>query len=250
MLARLDRGSQRGFPLTIALIVAALTAWAFGSLTEDVMAGEEAAKLDPGVLRFFVTHRVEWLTGGMKVVTWLGSSAVVVPAVFLGAVYAALKLRRQPVAAALIAVMVGAILVSDLTKAFVDRPRPPQGLFLAHVTGSAYPSGHSEYAVAGWLMLAVALAQGQSIPVRALMVGGAALIGAVVGVSRLYLGVHWLTDVLGGAAAGVALVATAWVILLVTQSSSPRPESDRGLAPSARDLPGDDQGQVGPNLLR
>jgi membrane-associated phospholipid phosphatase len=227
MQARLDGGAQRGFPLTIALIFAVLTAWAFGSLTENVMASEEAAKLDPGVLRFFVTNRVEWLTTVMKIVTWLGSSTVVVPAVVLGALYAALRQRRPPVAAALIAVMVGAILVSHLTKAFVDRPRPPQGLFLVHVTGSAYPSGHTEYAVAGWLMLAVVLAHHHSIRARAVMVGGAAFIGAVVGVSRLYLGVHWFTDVLGGAAAGAALVAIAWVILLATRSSSPAPDSDR-----------------------
>src|SRR5438128_9448057 len=88
--ARIDSSSPRGFALTFTLAIGAMTAWIFGGLTQDVLGHDEMALVDPKALRWVVVHRAGWLTGVMKSVTWLGSTAVIVPVmVLVGAYYLA-----------------------------------------------------------------------------------------------------------------------------------------------------------------
>jgi hypothetical protein len=77
--ARIDPYNPRGFPLSLALGVAALAVWAFGGLTQDVVGREEVALVDPKFTTWVVAHRVGSLTAAMKVLTWLGSTDVIVP---------------------------------------------------------------------------------------------------------------------------------------------------------------------------
>jgi undecaprenyl-diphosphatase len=78
------------------------------------------------------------------------------------------------------------------------------------VHGWSYPSQHAAQALATWGMLALMLMAGRSVQARVLLAAGAGLIAFVVGLTRIYLGVHWLTDVLGGWA-----LAGVWDCLLI-----------------------------------
>ena len=206
---RLDPDIRDGLPLTGALISAGLLAWLFAGLTQDVLAGEEAALLDPRWHAIVVAHRAGWLTLIMRGVTWLGSSYVLVPVLVAATV---VLLRRQPwrPARRLWQAYAGSVVLYALVKPVVHRPRPPAGDLIGHVSGPAYPSGHATQAVAAWGMLAITLAAGRSARGRAWLFGAATLVVLLVGASRVYLGAHWPTDVLAGYA-----LAGAWLAILV-----------------------------------
>jgi undecaprenyl-diphosphatase len=105
----------------------------------------------------------------------------------------------------------GGTLVSTLLKLGFDRPRPdlvPHGSF---VYTSSFPSGHSMMSAVGFLTLGALLAGTlETHAMRIYVIGLAVLLTAAVGVSRVYLGVHWPTDVLAGWAAGTAWALACW----------------------------------------
>ncbi len=91
-----------------------------------------------------------------------------------------------------------------LIKVLVGRARPSAGDWLGSFDGWSYPSQHAAQALAAWGMLALMVMAGRSLRARTLLMTGAALIALVVGLTRLYLPAHWMTDVLAGwALAGV-----------------------------------------------
>ena len=103
--------------------------------------------------------------------------------------------------------------VVHIAKAATDRPRPPDPH--ASAAGMAFPSGHSAYAVA-LVACAIVLARGgHRLATRFAIVGIAIALAAAVGVSRVYLRVHYLSDVLGGLAIGTAIFALAGIVALV-----------------------------------
>ena len=210
LAARFRRGEPRGFALTIAVLTLGACAWSFGSLTNSVLNGINSARLDPHVLSFVVSHRTSWLTGLARVLTWLGSGFVLWPVV----IAAGLGLwwwRRQWLPAVLPALaLAGAWGWSQLTKTLVARPRPPAVDWLSTVHGWSYPSQHAAQALAAWGVVGLLVMAGRSFRARTLVMTGAVLIALVVGLSRLYLAAHWMTDVLAGWALG-----GAWGCLLI-----------------------------------
>jgi undecaprenyl-diphosphatase len=204
----------RGFWLTLVCVFGALCAWSFGGLTQDVVAHDEMATVDPHVETWVVAHRVGWLTSAMKGVTWLGSTAVLIPlAVAVGALFLWRRRDWRP-AALLGAAIGGSIALYDIAKPWVGRPRPPAADRIGvAVSGWSFPSGHAAQAVAVWAMLAVIF--GASGGLRRILVWiGAVLVVLVVGASRLYLGAHWLSDVLGGYALGALWFSVLMAVLL------------------------------------
>ena len=216
--ARLHPSSPTGFRLTLALAIAALSLWAFGALTQDAVGGDEMALVDPKLTSWIVAHRVGGLTAAMKVLTWLGSTAVIVPlAVALGGWFLVGRRDWRPLA--MLAVAVGGVIAThNVVKLLVQRARPPASVLIGHFTGSAFPSGHASQAAAFYAMAAILV--GAGLPVRARVVtwAVAATLCVVVGFSRLYLGEHWLTDVLGGYALGIAWVSLVAAVTLTMPS--------------------------------
>ena len=104
--------------------------------------------------------------------------------------------------------MSGASLLSALAKDVIGRDRPPVDLRLQQPHSSSFPSTHSTQAAATYFALAIVVTVlSRSRPVRAVTWIAATLIVVLVGVSRVYLGMHWATDVLGGWLLGGVWVA-------------------------------------------
>jgi membrane protein DedA with SNARE-associated domain/membrane-associated phospholipid phosphatase len=229
---RLDPTTPQGFWLTFTVAVGVLAGWAFGALTQDVVAHDEMALFDPQFETWVVTHRIAWLTSGLEIVTWLGSLLVIVP--LLVAVAVALIARRRDWrrVALLVIAVAGAVALYDLVKPVVGRARPPATLWIGNYDGPAFPSGHATQTVAFYAMLAIVLLTGRSFRARALLWVGAALVTILVGASRVYLGAHWLTDVLAGYALGAAWVALVVSIRLLTTRRAGRGGRGCGIGPA------------------
>lgn len=124
-----------------------------------------------------------------------------------------LWVRRGRVSALVIAVLSLGMLVGVVgsAKLAFGRARPPLNVSALHAGGDSFPSGHVTAAVVVGCVLAWLLGEGQRAWTRRLLWVAAALWALVIGASRLYLDVHWLTDVLAGWALGVALACAVFV---------------------------------------
>lgn len=122
--------------------------------------------------------------------------------------------KRKLGGIALVAVVLGVGLTSFL-KSNYDRPRPELVEHGVKVYNQSFPSGHSMMAAIVYLTLAILLARTQKrIAVRIFIVAVAILLTVLVGVSRVYLGVHWPTDVLGGWAVGASWAILFWLVAM------------------------------------
>jgi undecaprenyl-diphosphatase len=153
-----------------------------------------------------------WLEEVGRDITALGGVAVLT--LLIVAVVLYLLLDRKPRAAAFVAVAVsGAALLSLALKGLFERPRPDLVPHLSYVTSSSFPSGHSMLSASVYLTLGALLArQQQSLILKAYFLLVALCLTLLVGTSRVYVGVHWPTDVVGGWAAGSAWAAGCWLI--------------------------------------
>jgi membrane-associated phospholipid phosphatase len=140
-----------------------------------------------------------------KVVTAFGSLPVTAALALIAAVV--LSRHRRPIeAAALVAAAIAIVITVHVAKAAVDRPRPPHPL--AGATLAAFPSGHSAYST---VYVAVALLARRRLGTAA----AAVAIALAIGLTRIYLRVHWASDVLAGWALGAAIFGAATVIAIV-----------------------------------
>lgn len=170
-----------------------------------LMSGEDLA-----LVRGAAGDRTPFLTALAHGASWLGRSAVLVPAAVVIAVAAAL-LRRPSRGLAVLTGVLGAIVIQNAVKALVGRPRPPVHRLEA-VSSTSFPSGHATEATAFFLVLAVVLVRGShSLSARLLVPGAALVIIAAVALSRVYLGVHYPTDVVAG-----MLLGAGWGVLTAT----------------------------------
>jgi membrane protein DedA with SNARE-associated domain/membrane-associated phospholipid phosphatase len=205
-LARRMRPSAAlGLSLTAGFTATLLLGTAFVVLASKV-AGEHLLRdLDQPVLHWLVRHRSPAFTTAMKVVTTLGSLPVLTGiALVIGLALWVAPARGTPRALLIEAVTTaGAVGLWVVMKALVARPRPPASAWLVGAGSWSFPSGHATQAMAvlgGSAALAAAASKRWSA--KAAEWAAALLLIAAVGFSRLYLGVQWLTDVLGGLALG------------------------------------------------
>ena len=160
---------------------------------------------DSSITSWIVAHRAPGWTTLAHALSTLGSQAVLIPLAAVVA-FALLARRRFVLAGLLVAVWGGAILLYALSKYFVHRSRPPSEIWLTDVGNTtSFPSGHATQSLATFVALALVGAAWLSKPPWPGRVLALAL-AAGVGWSRVYLGVHWTSDVLAG-----WLIAVAWI---------------------------------------
>ncbi len=185
--------------LLLGLVLLVLLGWGAGELWTSLV-----GSADLNAVREVAARRTVALTEAARVLTWAGSAYVLVPL----AVIACLALGRAGLhreAAAVALSLGGALLISDLVKLLVSRPRPPVE-HLQAVTGSSFPSGHATQASAFWCSLVLALpATGVSPRTTRVAAGLALVLVLAVAASRVCLGVHYPSDVIAG-----MLLGTAW----------------------------------------
>jgi membrane protein DedA with SNARE-associated domain/membrane-associated phospholipid phosphatase len=214
--ARLTPGGSFGLEFTTLMAVLAVALFVLVAYTVAISGDPGATAGDMTALDVAESIRVGWLTTLTKAFTNLGSAGVVIPVAVACAVALAAT-RRWPEFWVLVAgTLIVFLAVNDLKDA-VDRPRPGGGLTSA--SGSSFPSGHAAYSVLylwGAVTVVVRLRPGMA-RATGLVVAGIALT-ALVGLSRVYLHVHYLSDVSAGWALGVsAYVLCAAVALVAVQ---------------------------------
>lgn len=203
MTGRRKPDTALGLALGIVLVLLALVGWAVGWLLADIIERQALAWLDLPITRYLADHRVGWLTATLRHVSVLGSTAVLLPLIAAAGGLWRVRSRSWGPAAFLAAAQLGAIVVYDIDKILVSRPRPAVGQLVATATGFSFPSGHSTQVVAVWGALALMAFPALQTTAARLATGSAVVVLALlVGFSRVYLGVHWSTDVLAGWALG------------------------------------------------
>jgi undecaprenyl-diphosphatase len=148
----------------------------------------------------------------MRDVTALGSAAVLVIAVLAVAGFLALAKSYRLALFTLVA-SAGGLALSSALKYLIDRPRPELAPADAFTFTSSFPSGHSMMAAVIYLTLAALVARlMEKKRLKGYALGIAMMLTLLVGVSRIYLGVHWPSDVLAGWSAGAAWALICWLI--------------------------------------
>ena len=166
-----------------------------------------------------------WMQETARDLTSLGS--IIVLAIITLAVAGYLFLARQQVAAWLMLMAVfGGIALVDLLKFVFARPRPDVVAHAARVFTASFPSGHASLSAITYLTIAALLAQSQSsFKIGIYFISLAVILTIVIGVSRLYLGVHYPTDILAGWCIGTAWAIGCWAIATWFEDTKPRARS-------------------------
>lgn len=230
-----SRLSSDGMHHLFAFLIIASLAYAFLSLADDAIEGDSEAfdravlqaLREPGDLADPIGPA--WFEEGVRDVTALGGTAVLT-LISLAAVGYLLLVRKPRTLAFLLLAIVGGLLVSLLLKDVYDRPRPG---FLPHgqvVYTQSFPSGHSMNAAVVYLTLATILARAQRRRVeRIYLVTVSILVTVLVGLSRLFLGVHWPTDVLAGWVAGAAWAMLCYLLVCGLQRAHAIEQANEGV---------------------
>jgi undecaprenyl-diphosphatase len=204
--------------ILIPIILAAGGAWAFIEILDEVVEGDTRAIDQAIILGFRVPGDPAdpigppWFEESVRDITSLGSAPALVIAVLAVVGFLVLAKAWRP-AIFTLAASGGGLIVSSLLKYAVDRPRPdlvPHGNL---IYTSSFPSGHSMMSAVVFLTLAALVTRLiERKRLKGYALGVAMVLTLLVGVSRVYLGVHWPSDVLAGWSAGAAWALGCWLI--------------------------------------
>jgi undecaprenyl-diphosphatase len=192
-----------GIFLLIGAAVAVAGTLAFAELGEHIREGS-TQQFDVAVLQWIGARHTPALTSLMTEVTPLGTGAVVLVVVGVAAAFLWHTEHRLS-ARLLLASTAGSILLNNVLKLWFDRPRPTVFAWETHAASSSFPSGHAMSATVVYGTVAYLLARLQKHRwSRALTLSAAVVLIALICATRLYLGVHYPSDVLGGIVVGLA----------------------------------------------
>jgi undecaprenyl-diphosphatase len=191
---------------------------AFGHIAEEVIEGD-ATKFDQTILLFFRSFNdlsdpigPPWVEEMARDITALGSYAVLSGVVCAVIIYLLMAGQRAS-AFWIFTAVVGGVLLSNALKLVFERPRPDIVAHAARVFTTSFPSGHATLSAITYLTLGALLAGlHETLRFKIYFLSLAILLTIAVGISRIYLGVHYPTDVLAGWCIGAAWAAFCWSI--------------------------------------
>ncbi|MGQ4387310.1 phosphatase PAP2 family protein [Streptomyces sp. SAS_270] len=243
----MKRGSDRRDIADLAGSVGLGALAAFAVLTMVVVGGDGAPLFtDDALSGWSLAHRPVMAVASARGLTATGTGVVPYALAVLAGIVAGRTLRHRLLAAALsLCCLVSGQAVRYGVMTLVARPRPPRLDWHTHASGWAYPSGHSTTAActAGLLVLAISLRGPRGRTLLAVVIG---CWGALVGLTRVYLGVHWFTDVAGG-----WLLSVGWLGLCLCAAASWLPDrfitgiTNTATAPPLEDHAPQDPGRRG-----
>lgn len=194
-------------PVIVAAAISA-ACWIVFAVLAIAVSASDTLSIDQSLQTWVGEHRHSAVTSVMQAVTWLGSGTVLYPATIVLTLIWWRRERDWRPGAMLAASLAGSTVLYNLFKRITERPRPPATDAVGTFSHWSFPSGHATQCMAFFAMLVVlASLVGWARP-RLVGIAAAAVV-LMVGASRIYLGAHWFTDVLGGYALG-----GAWVSLL------------------------------------
>ena len=205
---RVTPGEYLGLHLTLGLLAAAGCLWIFGRLAEDVVSNDPQVSIDQTFATAIHGLMTPALTTFFLVVTALGSMEAIA-LVSLGGAVVFGAWRRWLLFGTWIIAAGGSVVLVLLLKALFARPRPYFEQPILLETYYSFPSGHAMEAVVLYGMLAYfAVLALRTWRARAAVVLGTSLLVLLIGFSRMYLGVHYFSDVVAGFAAGGVWLST------------------------------------------
>jgi undecaprenyl-diphosphatase len=219
----------------LAFVAVCLCLWAFLSVLDEVMEGD-TRDLDRSLLLLLrvrghpdVMIGPQWLHIFATDLTGLGSIAILAFIVLaVSGLYWFLEKRAE--ALLLLACSAGGVAISQALKTLFQRERPDLSLHAVEVVNTSFPSGHAMLSAAVFLTLGALAAQfSPRKRLKAFALGTGVVATLLVGLSRVYLGVHWPTDVLAGWCVGAAWAAACWLGAWAWERrGGRRPKAERG----------------------
>lgn len=202
----------------IAMGIVALGALAFMAIADEALEGDTHA-FDESILKALrepgdASNPIgpTWLADMMADLTALGGIAVLTLLV-VGVVFYLLSVGKRGTALLVGGAVGSGAILSALLKLGFDRPRPDLVAHLSHAYSSSFPSGHAMLSAVTYLTLGVLLARAhERRRTKIIVMTYGVTLTVLIGLSRIYLGVHWPTDVMAGWALGAAWAAVWWLI--------------------------------------
>jgi undecaprenyl-diphosphatase len=219
LVARLDPHAYLGLHLTLGLLICVLALWAFGALLDALFDRGAMVRRDLALATWFHTHATPFGDRAFSAVSLVGSPAVMTALGVAVAIYLLYRHERPLLLAWAIALVGGTVLDTTL-KDVIRRPRPEYAMQFLHGTSWSFPSGHSLGSLVGYGMLAyivIRLGHLRDRRARAAIWSAAILLVLAIGFSRLYLAVHFLSDVMAGFAAGALWLAACLTGLVLVR---------------------------------
>jgi undecaprenyl-diphosphatase len=202
--ARFARGEYLGLHLTIGFVISLAGLWLFGGITEDVIHHDPLTQFDVSLLNWLHAHATPAGYTIFNAISLLGSPVTLTILALGGGLLLATR-REWILLGGWLAAFAGGGLLDAVLKLAIRRPRPPYAAAFLDDYSWSFPSGHAMGSLIGYGMLAYVLAllwvHGRRAQVSVVL--GAGLLIVAIGLSRLYLGVHYFSDVVGGYAAAV-----------------------------------------------
>jgi undecaprenyl-diphosphatase len=249
MRARLDPAARYGLRVTLVALAVILVAVPFTFLLVQVLHHGPLTRVDLRVAgdlhRWMLRHRS--LYGVVKGVSLLGKPLLLGLAVAVGCAYTYWRGRAR-LATYLLVAAIGGGLVDSAVKVMVNRPRPVLDEPIATAIGKSFPSGHAMSSMVTYGALLLIFLPALRGRWRVVGIAGTATLVFAIGLSRILLGVHYVSDVIAGWTLGLAwlLGATAAFSIWRTEEGKPPVDVSEGVEPEAApDLRGEDTQRVG-----
>jgi undecaprenyl-diphosphatase len=195
--ARLEPETAAGLALTFALVGVLIAGVSFGVLVAMIRSNSGVVNVDISITRWAAAHATSTSLSVFGWLTQLGGTIGTIVIAVATVAYAMRARGRWSIALFVIVVVGGESLLANIIKITVGRVRPDVAPF--HVlSGASFPSGHATAAAATWAVVALVLGRGTSPRTRVILAGAAAGIAVAVACTRVFLGAHWTSDVIGG----------------------------------------------------
>lgn len=225
---RFAAGEYLGLHLTVGLLLSLGALWLFGGIAEDVIHHDPLTDFDLTVANLLHQHASPGLTEVAKGITLLGSPMVIASWALIAAVILLVR-KEYLTAGGWVAALLGGGVLDGVLKQVFQRPRPTWDVPIITAHGFSFPSGHAMGSLVAYGMLAYLVWRELDHPrARVALAACTVVLVLLIGLTRMYLGVHYFSDVIAGYAAG-----TVWLTACITGLEVVRRRPSPGAAAAA-----------------